>query len=136
MLYGYARVSSRDQCIDRQISALTEAGVERMNIFVDKQSGKDFNRPAYQKLLDTVKKDDMIIIKSIDRLGRNYNMILDEWRILTKEKDIDIILFHDLKEYTFEEISSLFNIKLNTVITRYNRALNKIRNYFNKKGGY
>ena len=90
MLYGYARVSSCDQCIDRQVSALTEAGVERMNIFVDKQSGKDFNRPAYQKLLETVKKDDMIIIKSIDRLGRNYDEIQEQWREITKVKEVDI----------------------------------------------
>lgn len=90
MLYGYARVSSRDQRIDRQVTALTEAGVESMNIFVDKQSGKDFNRPAYQKLLDTVRKDDMIIIKSIDRLGRNYDEIQEQWREITKIKEVDI----------------------------------------------
>ena len=72
MLYGYARVSSRDQNVDRQIIALEEAGVELDNIFIDKQSGKDFNRPAYQSLLKTIVTGDCILIKSIDRLGRNY----------------------------------------------------------------
>lgn len=77
MLYGYARVSSRDQNIDRQIVALTDAGVDKENIFIDKQSGKDFNRPAYQSMLDTVEQGDMIMLKSIDRLGRNYSEILE-----------------------------------------------------------
>lgn len=90
MLYGYARVSSRDQRIDRQVTALTEVGVLEKNIFIDKQSGKDFNRPAYQELLSTVKKNDMIIIKSIDRLGRDYDEILEQWRELTKVRGIDI----------------------------------------------
>lgn len=72
MLYGYARVSSKDQNVDRQINALLEANVPEENIFIDKQSGKDFNRPAYQKMLETVKENDLIIIKSIDRLGRNF----------------------------------------------------------------
>lgn len=90
MLYGYVRVSSRDQRIDRQVTALTEVGVLEENIFIDKQSGKDFNRPAYQELLSTVKKNDMIIIKSIDRLGRDYDEILEQWRELTKVRGIDI----------------------------------------------
>lgn len=90
MLYGYARVSSRDQNIDRQIIALKEVGVEEENIFIDKQSGKDFNRPSYQELLDTIKTGDMVIIKSIDRLGRNYSEILEQWRIITKVLNVDI----------------------------------------------
>lgn len=90
MLYGYARVSSRDQRIDRQVTALTEVGVLEENIFIDKQSGKDFNRPAYKELLSTVKKNDMIIIKSIDSLGRDYDEILEQWRELTKVRGIDI----------------------------------------------
>lgn len=90
MLYGYARVSSRDQNIDRQIIALKEVGVEEENIFIDKQSGKDFNRPSYQKLLETIKTGDMVIIKSIDRLGRNYSEILEQWRIITKVLNVDI----------------------------------------------
>ena len=90
MLYGYARVSSRDQNIDRQIIALKEVGVEEGNIFIDKQSGKDFNRPSYQELLETIKTGDMVIIKSIDRLGRNYSEILEQWRIITKVLNVDI----------------------------------------------
>ena len=90
MLYGYARVSSRDQKLDRQILALTDAGVLEENIFVDKQSGKDFNRPSYRKLLDIIKEGDCLLIKSIDRLGRNYGEILEQWRIITKVKNVDV----------------------------------------------
>lgn len=77
MLYGYARVSSRDQNLDRQLAALSEAGVLEENIFIDKQSGKDFNRPSYNKLIETAKEGDCLLIKSIDRLGRNYTEILE-----------------------------------------------------------
>jgi DNA invertase Pin-like site-specific DNA recombinase len=90
VLYGYARVSSRDQNIDRQIIALKEVGVEEENIFIDKQSGKDFNRPSYQELLKVIKTGDMVIIKSIDRLGRNYSEILEQWRMITKVLKVDV----------------------------------------------
>lgn len=89
-IYGYVRVSSRDQNEDRQRIALKKAGVADKNIYVDKQSGKDFNRSQYKKLLKKIEKDDLLCIKSIDRLGRNYAEILEQWRILTKEKGIDI----------------------------------------------
>ena len=88
--YGYARVSSRDQNEERQIIALKEMGVPEQNIYVDKQSGKDFNRPQYKKLLRRVKPDDLIYIKSIDRLGRNYAEILEQWKVLTKDKRVDL----------------------------------------------
>lgn len=91
-IYGYIRVSSKDQKEDRQQIALKEVGVERQNIYVDKQSGKDFNRPQYKKMLRKLKKDDPLYIKSIDRLGRNYEEILQQWRILTKEKGVDIVV--------------------------------------------
>ena len=91
-VYGYIRVSSKDQKEDRQQIALKEVGVERQNIYIDKQSGKDFNRPQYKKMLRKLKKDDLLYIKSIDRLGRNYEKILQQWRILTKEKGIDIVV--------------------------------------------
>ena len=91
-VYGYIRVSSKDQKEDRQQIALKEVGVERQNIYVDKQSGKDFNRPQYKKMLQKLKKDDLLYIKSIDRLGRNYEEILQQWRFLTKEKDVDIVV--------------------------------------------
>ena len=91
-VYGYIRVSSKDQKEDRQQIALKEVGVERQYIYVDKQSGKDFNRPQYKKMLRKLKKDDLLYIKSIDRLGRNYEEILQQWRILTKEKGVDIVV--------------------------------------------
>ena len=91
-VYGYIRVSSKDQKEDRQQIALKEVGVNLQNIYVDKQSGKDFNRPQYKKMLRKLKKDDLLYIKSIDRLGRNYAEILQQWRILTKEKGVDIVV--------------------------------------------
>lgn len=91
-VYGYIRVSSRDQNEDRQLIALKEVGVPEKNIYLDKKSGKDFNRPQYKKLLRKMKKDDLLYIKSIDRLGRNYEEILQQWRVLTKEKGIDIVV--------------------------------------------
>ena len=91
-VYGYIRVSSRDQNEDRQLIALKEVGVEEKSIYLDKQSGKDFNRPQYKKLLRKLKKDDLLYIKSIDRLGRNYEEILQQWRVLTKDKGIDIVV--------------------------------------------
>ena len=92
MIYGYIRVSTREQNEDRQLIALREMAVPEANLFIDKQSGKDFDRPQYQKLLREMKKDDLLYIKSIDRLGRNYEEILKQWRILTKETGIDIVV--------------------------------------------
>ena len=91
-IYGYVRVSSKDQNEERQMIALHAYGVEDRNIFLDKQSGKDFDRPEYLRMVDKLKKGDLLIVKSIDRLGRNYNEILEQWRILTKEKEIDILV--------------------------------------------
>ena len=91
-IYGYIRVSTREQNEDRQLIALREIGVPDKNIYLDKQSGKDFNRPQYKKLLRKLKKDDLLYIKSIDRLGRNYEEILEQWRLLTKEKGVDIVV--------------------------------------------
>ena len=90
--FGYIRVSSKDQNEDRQMIALKELEIPEKNIFVDKQSGKDFKRPQYRKMLRSIKCDDLLYIKSIDRLGRNYAEILDQWRILTKDKGIDIVV--------------------------------------------
>ncbi len=89
-IYGYIRVSTREQNEDRQLLALREMDVSERNIFLDKQSGKDFNRPAYRRLLRKLKKDDLLYIKSIDRLGRNYEEIQQQWRVLTKGKGVDI----------------------------------------------
>ena len=90
--YGYIRVSTKDQNEDRQVVALRAVGISERSIYMDKQSGKDFNRPQYKKLMRKIKKDDLLYIKSIDRLGRNYSEILEQWRILTKEKGIDIVV--------------------------------------------
>lgn len=89
-IFGYARVSTRDQNEDRQLIALAEARARPEFLFVDKQSGKDFNRPAYRKLYRKLKKGDMLVVKSIDRLGRNYQEIMEEWRNITKKKGADI----------------------------------------------
>lgn len=83
--YGYIRVSSKDQNIDRQITALEAFGILPENLFIDKQSGRDFNRPAYRRLIRTLSAGDLLVIKSIDRLGRNYDEILEQWRFITKE---------------------------------------------------
>ena len=91
-VYGYVRVSSKDQCTDRQLLALRDAKVPDQNIFVDKQSGKNFDRPQYRKLLKKLKENDLLIIKSIDRMGRNYEEILEQWRIITREKKADIAI--------------------------------------------
>lgn len=91
-IYGYVRVSSRDQNEDRQLAALREIIGTEKNIFIDKQSGKDFERPQYKKMVRKMRKDDLLYIKSIDRLGRNYIEIQEQWRLLTKEKGIDIVV--------------------------------------------
>ena len=90
-IYAYVRVSTREQNEDRQLIAMNELQVPQKNIFIDKQSGKDFERPQYKKLLRKMKRDDLLYIKSIDRLGRNYNDIQEQWRVLTKEKGVDIV---------------------------------------------
>jgi DNA invertase Pin-like site-specific DNA recombinase len=90
--YGYARVSTREQNEERQLIAMREFGVIDINIFLDKQSGKNFHRPAYKRLLKKLKPNDTLIIKSIDRLGRNYGEILEQWRIITKEKQAAIVV--------------------------------------------
>ena len=91
-LYGYIRVSTREQNLDRQLLALREFGIPEKQIFREKQSGKDFERPIYKRLIKKIKPGDTLVIKSIDRLGRNYNEILEQWRIITKEKQADIVV--------------------------------------------
>lgn len=91
-LYGYIRVSTREQNEDRQILALKDRSIPEKNLFIDKQSGKDFERPQYRKMVRKLKRGDLLYIKSIDRLGRNYSEILEQWRILTKGKGVDIVV--------------------------------------------
>lgn len=90
--YGYIRVSSKEQNEDRQRIAMREFGVPEKNIILDKQSGKDFERPGYRRLKKKLKPGDTLVIKSIDRLGRNYEEILEQWRLLTKEKQVAIVV--------------------------------------------
>ena len=92
MEYGYIRVSTKEQNEQRQMIALSEFGIKESHIFMDKQSGKDFARPNYQKLIRKLKSSDTIVIKSIDRLGRNYEEILEQWRIITKEKQAAVVV--------------------------------------------
>ena len=89
-IYGYVRVSSVDQNEARQLLALEMAGVEKRHIYIDKASGKDFDRPEYSRLIRRMRAGDLLIIQSIDRLGRNYEEIQNQWRCLTKEKKVDI----------------------------------------------
>lgn len=91
-MYGYIRVSTKDQNEARQCIALKEFSVPEENIFMDKLSGKDFNRPQYRKLMRKLHQGDLLVVKSIDRLGRNYEEILNQWRIITKEKQVDIVV--------------------------------------------
>ena len=90
--YGYARVSSTEQHEDRQILALGKMGISKENLFIDKQSGKDFDRPQYQKLVEKLQEGDLLYIQSIDRLGRNYDEIIKQWQKITKEKGVDIVV--------------------------------------------
>ena len=91
-VYGYVRVSTKDQNEARQVIAMEGFGVERRHIFPDRKSGKDFNRPQYRRFLRRLKKDDTLVIKSIDRLGRNSHEIIGQWRIITKEKQAAIVV--------------------------------------------
>ena len=91
-IYGYIRVSTREQNEDRQLVAMKGFGVPEGNLFRDKQSGKDFERPAYRKMMAVLQPGDTLVIKSIDRLGRNYTEILEQWRVITKEKRVAIVV--------------------------------------------
>jgi len=90
--YGYIRVSTKEQNIDRQLNALTEKGIAESQIFTDKISGKDFERPKYKRLMQKLHPGDVLMVSSIDRLGRNYDEIIDQWRFITKEKGADIVV--------------------------------------------
>jgi len=89
-IYGYCRVSSRDQNEDRQLIAMRDMNVPEGNVYVDKQSGKDFNRPQFKRLMKKIRPNDLIIVKSIDRLGRNYREIQEQWKLITVERKVDI----------------------------------------------
>ena len=90
--YGYVRVSSQDQNEDRQLIEMERVGISKNNIYIDKQSGKDFNRPKYKKLIRRLQEGDVLYILSIDRLGRNYEEILNQWRLITKDMKVDVVV--------------------------------------------
>ena len=92
MEYGYVRVSTTTQNVDRQLDEMFKQGLDEKRIYIDKQSGKDFERPNYQKMKKRLKENDLLIIKSIDRLGRNYEMIIEEWSSITKDIKADIVV--------------------------------------------
>lgn len=92
MFYGYVRVSTKEQCEERQLIALREFGIEEKYIYIDKISGANFERPNYKRLIRKMKQGDTLVVKSIDRLGRNYNEIQEQWRMITKEKNVDIVV--------------------------------------------
>lgn len=91
-VYGYVRVSTKEQNEARQVIAMQAFGIDKQNIVIEKQSGKDFNRPKYKRLLRKLKSGDTLVIKSIDRLGRNYDEIIEQWRMITKEKQVGIVV--------------------------------------------
>ena len=91
-MYGYARVSSKDQNLNRQLDALSAVGVSEESVFVDYLSGRNFDRPGYRSLVERLQPGDVLVVKSIDRLGRNYDEILGQWRLLTKQRSIDIVV--------------------------------------------
>ena len=117
-VYGYIRVSSREQNEERQLISLREVQVPEENTFIDKQSGKDFERPQYKRLLRKLKKDDLLYIKSIDRLGRNYGEILEQWRILTKEKSVDIVVL-DMPLLDTRQGKDLMGTFLSDIVLQY-----------------
>ena len=132
-IYGYVRTSSKTQNEIRQIKALIEHGVDERFIFVDKQSGKDFNREQYQVLKNALRENDLLIIKSIDRLGRNYNMIIDEWRDITQniKADIFVIDMPLLDTRNNKDLLGTFISDLVLQILSY--VANQERDYINKR---
>lgn len=105
--YGYARVSTKDQNTDRQLEALIESGVDEQKIFVDKATGSNFDRVAYKEMIETLKRNDEIFVKSIDRLGRDYDEIIQQWNIITKKIEADIVVLDFPLLDTREKIDSL-----------------------------
>lgn len=107
MKYGYIRVSTKEQNIDRQLTAILKEGIDVKNIYIDKASGKDFNRKKYNRLIKKLKEGDELFIKSIDRLGRNYEEIIQEWNTITKDKKVDIVVLDFPLLDTREKINDL-----------------------------
>ena len=117
-IYGYVRVSTKEQKTDRQMEAMQKYGVDAKLIFVDRVSGKDFNRPSYQKLVKKLRPGDLLVIKSIDRLGRDYKEILEEWRKLVKKKEIDIEVIDLPILNTNQEIDGIAGVLIADILLR------------------
>lgn len=115
-MYGYARVSSKDQNLDRQLDAFEAFGVPRDAIFADKASGKDFDRPEYRRLVESLAEGDVVVIKSIDRLGRNYEEILTEWRTITKERKAAIVVLDMPLLDTRERRDGLTSVLISNIV--------------------
>ncbi len=115
-VYGYARVSTRDQNLARQLDAFAAFGVPCGNVFADKASGKNFERPAWLRLVSTLEKDDVVVVKSIDRLGRNYEEILEEWRLVTKECGAAIVVLDMPLLDTRERSGSVTNALISDIV--------------------
>lgn len=116
--YGYVRVSTREQKTDRQMEAMLEYGLDEKHIFTDKLSGKDFNRPGYRKLLKKLKEGDLLVIKSIDRLGRDYKEILEEWRKIVRSKGADIEVIDLPILNTTQEIDGIAGVLIADILLR------------------
>lgn len=116
--YGYVRVSTKEQKTDRQMEAMLEYGVDVKNIFTDKLSGKDFNRPSYQKMIKKLKAGDLLVIKSIDRLGRDYKEILEEWRKIVRKKEVDIEVIDLPILNTTQEIDGIAGVLIADILLR------------------
>lgn len=130
--YAYIRVSSRDQNDDRQRLAMVEYGIAPGNIYMDKRSGKDFERPGYQRLLRMLKVGDTIVIKSIDRLGRNYDEILEQWRLLTKQKQVDIIVL-DMPLLNTKQGKDLTGVVIADIVLQLLSYVAQTEREFNKR---
>ena len=123
--YGYVRVSSKDQNLNRQLDAFSELGLESKYIYIDKMSGKDFKRPNYKKMVSKLRAGDTVVVMSIDRLGRNYDEILEQWRMLTKEKRVDIEVIDMPLLNTNYERDGLIGVLSQIWFCRYSLMLRK-----------
>ena len=126
-IYGYVRVSTKEQNEDRQLAALAPFEIPASNLYMDKLSGKDFKRPAYRKLVRRLKPDDVLIVKSIDRLGRNYKEIMEQWRIITKEKRADIkVIDTPLLDTTYcKDLLGTFSADLVLAVMSYSAQMER-----------
>ena len=130
--YGYIRVSTKEQNEDRQLIAMREFDVPKENVIIDKQSGKDFDRPGYKKLMRKLKTGDTLVIKSIERLGRNYDEILEQWRYITKEKQVAIVVL-DMPLLDTRQGRDLTGVLIADIVLRYLSYVAQTEREFNRQ---